>query len=76
MSILIRKIAVGHDYKNSMNYLVGQSVLGDNYKIQDITQDSDGAVSIWIRNEAKGEIIRWKRFNSNVPISFEFNIDF
>lgn len=74
--MLIRKIAVGNDYKNSMNYLVGQSVLGNNYTISDITQDSDGSVSIWIRNQEKGEILRWKRFNANVPISFEFNIDF
>lgn len=74
--MLIRKIAVGNDYKNSMNYLVGQSVLSNNYTINDITQDSDGSVSIWIRNQEKGEILRWKRFNANVPISFEFNIDF
>ena len=74
--MLIRKIAVGNDYKNSMNYLVGQSVLGNNYTINDITQYSDGSVSIWIRNQEKGEILRWKRFNANVPISFEFNIDF
>jgi hypothetical protein len=74
--MLIRKIAVGSDYKNAMNYLVGQSVLGNNYTINDITQDSDGSVSIWIRNQEKGEILRWKRFNANVPISFEFNIDF
>jgi len=74
--MLIRKIAVGSDYKNAMNYVVGQSVLGGTHTIYSITQDSDGSVSIWIRNQEKGEILRWKRFNANVPISFEFNIDF
>lgn len=74
--MLIRKIAVGHDYKNSMNYLVGQSVLGNSYLIHEINQDSDGSICIWIKNQMNGEIIRWKRFNSNMPISFEFNIDF
>ena len=67
---------MGNDYKNSMNYLVGQSILNSTYTISDITQDNDGGVSIWIRNEEKGEILKWKRFNTNVPISFEFNIDF
>lgn len=67
---------MGNDYKNSMNYLVGQSILNSTYTISDITQDYDGGVSIWIRNEEKGEILKWKRFNTNVPISFEFNIDF
>ena len=67
---------MGNDYKNSMNYLVGQSILNNAYTISDITQDSDGGVSIWIRNDERGEVLRWKRFNINVPISFEFNIDF
>jgi hypothetical protein len=67
---------VGHDYKNSMNYLVGQSILNNAYTIEEISHDKDGSVHIWIRNNDKNEILRWKRFNPNVPISFEFNIDF
>lgn len=74
--MIIRKISVGNDYKNSMNYLVGQSVLNNSYTIYDIKQDSDGSICIWIKNQEKGEVLRWKRFNANMPISFEFNIDF
>ena len=67
---------MGHDYKNSMNYLVGQSILNNNYTIEEISHEKDGSVSIWIRNTEKNEILRWKKFNSNMPVSFEFNIDF
>jgi len=74
--MLIRKISIGSDYKNSMNYLVGQSVLNNAYKIHDITRESKGDVTIWIKSEDSGEIMRWKNFNSNMPISFEYNIDF
>ena len=74
--MIIRKISVGHDYKNSMNYLVGQSILNNSYTIEEISHEKDGSVSIWIRNVEKNEILRWKKFNENVPISFEFNIDF
>jgi hypothetical protein len=74
--MLIRKISIGSDYKNSMNYLVGQFVLNNTYKIHDITRESKGDVTIWIKSEESGEIMRWKNFNSNMPISFEYNIDF
>ena len=74
--MLIRKISVGNDYKNSMNYIVGQSVLGDKYRIENVTMDTDGCVSIWIKDREKNETVRWKRFNSNIPIVFEYNIDF
>ena len=33
MTSYIRKISVGPDYKSSMNYVVGQRVLGDKYTI-------------------------------------------
>ena len=74
--MIIRKISVGNDYKNSMNYLIGQSVLNNSYTIYDIKQEPDGSICIWIKNQEKGEVLRWKRFNPNMPISFEFNIDF
>ena len=49
---------MGHDYKNSMNYLVGQSILNNLYTIYEISRENDGSVCIWIRNEEKGEIVR------------------
>jgi hypothetical protein len=74
--MLVRKIAVGNDYKNSMNYIVGQSILNNMYTIFEICRENDGSVCIWIRNEERGEIMRWKMFSANMPISFEYNIDF
>ena len=45
----IRKIAIGPDYKSSMNYVIGQKVLGGSYTIHLIQQDDeDGSIRIWI----------------------------
>lgn len=70
----IRKISIGADYKSSsMHYIHGQDVLGGEYIIHLIQHDND-SYKIWI--ERKGEIFLWKRFNSNMPISIEYNINF
>ncbi len=74
--MLIRKISIGVDLKNSMTYVVGQLVLGDSYKIHDITKDSLGDVDVYVRNMESGEILHWKSFNRNLPISIECDIDF
>ncbi len=70
----IRKISIGADYKGSaMHYIVGQDILNGNYKIHLIRQE-DSCVKIWIiRNQ---EIVLWKEFNQNIPISIEYNINF
>tara|TARA_R100001015_G_C4432299_1_gene28991 strand:- start:245 stop:469 length:225 start_codon:yes stop_codon:yes gene_type:complete len=72
----IRKISVGADYKSgAMHYIVGQPILNGNYQIHLIQFDnSSSSIKIWIQN--KEEIILWKEFNSNMPISFEYNINF
>ena len=73
--MVIRKISIGPDYKNSMHYTHGQDVLQGNYKIHLITQDiNSGNVSIYI--ERNDEILLWKQINSNTPFSIEFNIEF
>lgn len=74
--MLVRKIAVGLDYKNAMNYVVGQVVLGGSYKINNISEMPDGSVFIWVYGEENMETMVWKKFNKNTPISFEYNIDF
>lgn len=71
----IRKISVGSDYKNSMHYIIGQTVLKGEYVIEEI-QNSKDVIKIWIRNIERNEIVCWKSFNKNMPISFEYNIDF
>jgi len=73
----IRKISIGADYKSSaMHYIVNQEVLGGNYTIHIIKCNKDSnSIKIWVENK-KGEILLWKEFNSNMPISIEYNINF
>lgn len=72
----IRKISIGADYKNSsMHYIYGQEVLNGQYLIHLIQFDiSDQSYKIWI--ERDGEILLWKKFNGNMPVSIEYNINF
>ena len=73
----IRKISIGPDYKNgAMHYIVGQKVLGDSYEINCIKLDkSNDSIKIYIIND-KEEVLLWKEFNSSVPTSIEFNINY
>jgi len=49
-------------------------VLGSNYKIHEIFQIQSGNILIYILKD--GEIFLWKSFNTNMPISIEYNINF
>lgn len=73
----IRKISIGPDYKGgAMHYLVGQKVLNDAYEINCIKYDEKkDSIKIYIINEKK-EILIWKEFNSAIPTSIEFNINY
>lgn len=73
----IRKISVGPDYKGSaMHYIVGNKVLGETSEIHLIKLEPEtGEVKIYIINE-KNEVMLWKSFNQNMPVSIEFNIDY
>jgi hypothetical protein len=73
----IRKISIGPDYKNgAMHYIVGQKVLNDTNEIHLIKHNSNtNSILIYIINQRK-EIILWKEFNSTIPISIEYNINF
>jgi len=72
--MIIRKISVGADYKSAMNYIVGQSVLNGSHVIHHISGSDDGSFLVYIEKEK--EIIMWKKFSTNMPVSVEFNIDF
>lgn len=72
--MIIRKISLGTDYRESMHYLHGQSVLQGNYKIHLIRQDGLGDIEIFI--ERDNEIVLWKKINSNVPFVIEYSIEF
>jgi hypothetical protein len=73
----IRKISVGPDYKSgAMHYIVGQEVLNGNYIIHLIRQDKDSlSTKLWIINR-DNEIVLWKEFSPNMPLSMEYNINF
>jgi hypothetical protein len=72
----IRKVSVGSDYKVAMHYIVGQRVLNDTNEIHLIKKDpSVQSIRIYIINK-KQEVVLWKEFNSSIPVSIEYNIDF
>lgn len=70
----IRKISIGADYKSSaMHYIQGQEVLGGSYNIHLIEVDGSD-YKIWV--ERNNEVLLWKSFGPNMPISVEYNINF
>ena len=73
----IRKVSVGPDYKSgAMHYIVGQEVLNGNYIIHLIKYDKDSmSTKLWIINR-DNEVILWKEFSPNMPVSLEYNINF
>jgi len=72
----IRKISLGPDYKSgAMHYLVGQEILNGSHTIHLIQHDSvSNSIKVWIQRE--DEVLLWKEFNANMPISIEYNINF
>ncbi|HAI40826.1 MAG TPA: hypothetical protein DCM40_23355 [Maribacter sp.] len=76
VNVDIRKISIGSDYKSSaMHYLVGQKILNGLYSIHLIKQDQGTrSIKIWIEKE--NEVMLWKEFNSSMPVSIEYNINF
>ena len=75
MSSNIRKISIGSDYKNdAMHYSVGQDVYGG-HTINNITLDkSDNSYNIYIKKN--NEVMPWKKFNSNMAISVEYDLEY
>jgi hypothetical protein len=75
MDSVIRKISIGSDYKNeAMHYSIGQQVYGG-HEITYIKLDSkDSSYNIYIK---KGdEVMPWKKFNSNMAISVEYDLEY
>jgi hypothetical protein len=71
----IRKVCIGPDYKDSMCYLVGQAVLGNSHHVHLIKYNEDtGSILIYI--EQGDIVVLLKEFNSTMPTSIEYNINF
>ena len=73
MSSIIRKISIGADYKN-MHYSVGQSVYGGHSISNILFEEEDNSYNIFITKE--DEVLPWKKFNSNMAISVEYDLQY
>jgi hypothetical protein len=74
---LIHKISVGADLKNAMHYIVGNKVVNNRAVIETILYDKEtGNTSIYIKDIEREEILLWKTFNKNIPITYESDINF
>jgi hypothetical protein len=75
MSSIIRKISIGSDYKNdAMHYSVGQEVYGGHTICDIIGDDRDGEYLIYIKKN--NEILPWKKFNTNMAIAVEYDLNY
>lgn len=72
---MIRKIAIGPDYKDAMHYVVGQGVVDGRYKIEAIIHDKEaGQYDIYVRDN--DGIRKWKSFNQNTPVHLEYKTNY
>jgi len=71
----IRKISIGSDYKNdAMHYSVGQEVYGGHKICDIISEDKDGEYLIYITKN--DEVLPWKKFNRNMAIAVEYDLQY
>mgnify|MGYP003124849185 CR=1 FL=1 len=75
MSKVIRKISIGADYKNeAMHYATGQEVYGKHIISDIIFEKEDSSYNIFITKN--NEVLPWKKFNSNMAISVEYDLKY
>jgi len=74
-SSVVRKISIGSDYKNeAMHYSVGQTVYGGHEICNILLDKKDSSYNIFIKKNK--EILPWKKFNSNMAISVEYDLEY
>jgi len=75
MSRVIRKISIGSDYKNdAMHYSVGQEVYGGHIISDILCEEKENSYMIYIRKN--NEVLAWKKFNSNMAVSIEYDLKY
>ena len=75
MSKVIRKISIGGDYKNeAMHYATGQEVYGKHIISDILFEDKDQSYNIYITKN--DEVLPWKKFNSNMAVSVEYDLKY
>jgi hypothetical protein len=74
-SSTVRKISIGSDYKDkAMHYSIGQKVWGDHTISNIIHNEEDNSYDIFITKNS--EIVPWKKFNRNMAISVEYDLNY
>ena len=75
MSSIIRKISIGSEYKSdAMHYSVGQEVYGGHKIAYIVFEDTYKSYNIFIKKN--NEVLPWKKFNSNMAVSVEYNLEY
>ena len=75
MSAVIRKISIGSDYKNdAMHYSVGQQGYGGHESAYILFDDQDSSYNIHIKKN--NEVLPWKKFNSHMAVSVEYDLEY
>ena len=75
MTSIIRKISIGADYKNdAMHYSIGDQVYGGHTINNIMFDDKDNSYNIFIKKQ--NEVMPWKKFNSNMAISVEYDLEY
>ena len=75
MSKIIRKISIGADYKNeAMHYATSQEVYGKHIISDIIFESKDQSYNIFITKN--NEVLPWKKFNSNMAVSVEYDLKY
>jgi len=75
MSKVIRKISIGADYKNeAMHYATGQEVYGGHIISNILFESKDKSYNIFITKN--DEVLPWKKFNSNMAVSVEYDLKY
>lgn len=75
MESVIRKISIGSDYKNdAMHYSIAQVVYGGHEISHILFDEEDRSYNIYIKKEE--EVMPWKKFNANMAISVEYDLEY
>ncbi|MAC51944.1 MAG: hypothetical protein CME31_05320 [Gimesia sp.] len=74
-SKVIRKISIGSDYKNdAMHYAISQQVYGGHTISHILFNEEEQSYNIFIKKE--DEVLPWKKFNSHMAISVEYDLEY
>ena len=75
MSSIVRTISIGSYYNNdAMHYSFGQQVYGGHEISHILFDESDNSYNIHIKKNS--EVMPWKKFNSHMAISVEYDLEY